>query len=339
MVPLRLGPGFSLERRKSAPKAPAFPGPSPALVTVAVAAAAVLFPMVASDYWIDVAVFWGIYVLLGLSLNIIVGEVGLFDMGHMAFFAIGAYTTAILSARFGISLWVLLPLSGIVAGLAGHVLARPIIHLRGDYLLIATIGLNEMVRISLLNNPWGLTGGPNGIIMLDQFRILGLVVQRPVHFYYLVWTCVAASMLALVRLQRSRIGRAWNFIREDEVAAEAMGVDVRRAKLLAFTLGAGLAGAAGTIFAAKLVVISPESFTFMESVILFCIVILGGMGSIPGVVLGSAAMLVLPEILRNFAQYRMLFFGAAMALMMIFRPQGLWPSKRWSTKLQEGEGE
>ena len=339
MALLRLGSGPAPGRRRSVSGVSGLVGRYSAWAVGAVAVAAMVFPMVASDYWIDVAVFWGIYVLLGLSLNIIVGEVGLFDMGHMAFFAIGSYTTAILSGRFGISLWLLLPLSGIVAGLAGYVLARPIIHLRGDYLLIVTIGLNEMIRISLLNNPWGFTGGPNGIIMLDQFRIFGLVIQKPMHFYYLVWACVAASMFALVRLQRSRIGRAWNCIREDEVAAEAMGIDVRSAKLLAFTLGAGLAGATGTIFAAKLVVISPESFTFMESVILFCIVVLGGMGSIPGVVLGSAAMLVLPEILRNFAQYRMLFFGAAMALMMIFRPQGLWPSKRWTTKLQEGESE
>ncbi|MCR4424974.1 MAG: branched-chain amino acid ABC transporter permease [Firmicutes bacterium] len=298
---------------------------------------ALAFPLIAKDYWVDVCVFWGIYVLLGLSLNIIVGEVGLFNMGHMAFFAIGSYTTAILSERFGISLWLLLPTSGIVAGLAGYVLARPIIHLRGDYLLVVTIGLNEMIRISLINNPWGLTGGPNGLIVLDQFRFFGRVIQSPTDFYYLTWALVALTLWALTRLQRSRIGRAWNYVREDAVAAEATGVDTRWAKLLAFTLGAGIAGAAGTIFATKLVVISPESFTFMESVILFSIVILGGMGSIPGVILGSGAMLVLPELLRNFAQYRMLFFGAAMVLMMIFRPQGLWPSRRWTTQLKGGK--
>lgn len=299
----------------------------------------IVFPLVAGNYWIDVAVFWGIYVLLGLSLNIIVGEVGLFNMGHSAFFAIGAYTTAILSERFGVSLWLLLPLSGFAAGVAGYILAKPIIHLRGDYLLIVTIGLNEIIRITLLNNPWGLTGGPNGIIMLDQFRMFGYAIQRPIDFYYLVWAFVAITVFALVRLQRSRIGRCWNYVREDEIAAAAMGIDTRSAKLLAFTLGAAIAGATGTVFAAKLVVISPESFTFMESVILFTIVILGGMGSIPGVILGSAAMMVLPELLRNFSKYRMLFFGLAMVLMMIFRPQGLWPSRRWTTILREGEGE
>jgi len=204
---------------------------------------------------------------------------------------------------------------------------------------MVTIGLNEMIRITLINNPFGLTGGPNGLIVLDQFRIFGRVIQRPVDFYYLVWAAVALLLFCLGRLQRSRVGRAWNYVREDPIAAEATGVNTRWAKTLAFTLGAGIAGAAGTIFAAKMMVISPDSFTFMESVILFCIVILGGMGSIPGVILASGAMMVLPELLRNFAQYRMLLFGLAMVVMMIFRPQGLWPSRRWMTRLKEGEGE
>ena len=298
---------------------------------------AIIFPIIADNYWVDVAVYWGIYVILGLSLNIIVGEVGLFNMGHSAFFAIGAYTTAILSGKFALSLWLLIPISGFIAGVAGYLLAKPIIHLRGDYLLMVTIGLNEIVRITLLNNPLGLTGGPNGIIMLDQFKIFGYTIQRPIDFYYLVWIFVAITVIILIRLQNSRIGRCWNFVREDEIAAAAMGIDTHWAKLVAFTLGASIAGAAGTIFAAKIMVISPESFTFMESVILFCIVILGGMGSIPGVILGSAGMMVLPELLRNFAQYRMLFFGLALVFMMIFRPQGLWPSKRWITILREGE--
>jgi len=260
-------------------------------------------------------------------------------MGQMAFFAIGAYTTAILSERFGINLWLLIPISGLIAAAAGYVLTGPIIHLRGDYLLMVTIGLNEMIRITLINNPFGLTGGPNGLIVLDQFRIFGHVIQRPADFYYLVWAAVALLLFCLGRLQRSRVGRAWNYVREDPIAAEATGVNTRWAKTLAFTLGAGIAGAAGTIFAAKMMVISPDSFTFMESVILFCIVILGGMGSIPGVILASGAMMVLPELLRNFAQYRMLLFGLAMAVMMIFRPQGLWPSQRWMTRLKEGDGE
>jgi len=303
------------------------------------AAALLVLPFFVSDYWIDVCVFWGINVLLGLSLNVIVGEVGLFNMGHTAFYAIGAYTTAILSQRFGINMWVLMLVSGLVSALAGYVLTAPIMHLRGDYLLMVTVGLNEIIRITLINNPLDLTGGPNGLIVMDQFRFFGRVVQAPIDFYWLVWGCVAVLLFGLFRLQRSRIGRAWNYVREDAVAAEATGINTRWAKSLAFMLGAGIAGATGTIYATKMMVISPDSFTFAASVTLFAIVILGGTGSIPGVILASGAMMVLPELMRDFAQYRMLLFGLAMVLMMIFRPQGLWPSTRWSTKLREGDGQ
>ena len=311
---------------------------STTLFLAILAAVLIVLPFVASDYWIDVCVFWGINALLSPSLNIILGVVGLFNMGHSASYAIGAYTTAILSQRFGINLWIRMVLSGLTAALAGYILTAPIMHLRGDYLLVVTIGLNEMIRITLINNPFGLTGGPNGLLVLDQFRIFGKVIQTPRDFYVLVWACVAVLLFSLFRLQRSRIGRAWNYVREDPVAAESTGVDTRWAKALAFTIGAGIAGATGTIYAAKMMVISPDSFTFAASVMLFAIVILGGTGSIPGVILASGAMLVLPEVLRDFARYRMLFFGLAMVLMMIFRPQGLWPSTRWTTKMRESGG-
>jgi branched-chain amino acid transport system permease protein len=297
------------------------------------AAAMLLFPSAFGRYWTDVAVFFGIYVILGLSLNLIVGEVGLFNMGHAAFFAVGAYTTAILSSNYGIPLIWLFPLSALAAGLFAYVLTRPIIHLRGDYLLIVTIGINEIVRIALINNPGGLTGGPNGLLVLDRLSVGGWSARTPTDFYFLVWGLIAVIVWALLRLQHSRIGRAWNYVREDEVAASAMGINVRWAKSLAFTLGAGLAGAAGTLYAAKMRIISPDSFTVWESVILFSIVVLGGMGSIPGVIIAAGALMVLPELLRGFVEYRMLFFGAAMVLMMIFRPQGLWPSRRWAREL------
>jgi branched-chain amino acid transport system permease protein len=297
------------------------------------AAVIISFPFFSGRYWTDVAVFFGIYVILGLSLNIIVGEVGLFNMGHAAFFAVGAYTTAILSIRYGVPLIWLFPLSALAAGLFAYVLTRPIIHLRGDYLLIVTIGINEIVRIALINNPGGLTGGPNGLLVLDRITVGGWTVKTPADFYFLTWGLIAVIVWALLRLQSSRIGRAWNYVREDEIAAAAMGVNVRWAKSLAFTLGAGLAGAAGTLYAAKMRIISPDSFTVWESVILFSIVVLGGMGSIPGVIVAAGALMVLPELLRGFVDYRMLFFGAAMVLMMIFRPQGLWPSKRWAREL------
>ena len=296
--------------------------------------ALVAFPLLADAYWTDVAVFFGIYVILGLSLNLILGEVGLFNMGHAAFFGIGSYLTAILSIQFGIPIIWLLPIAAIGAGLVGRILTAPIIHLRGDYLLIVTIGINEIVRIALINNPFGLTGGPNGLLLLQRIEIFGWTVRTPSDFYWLVWAFIVLVIIVLVRLQNSRIGRAWNYVREDEIAAAAMGINVRNAKLLAFTLGAALAGAAGTFYAAKMRIISPESFTFSESVILFAIVILGGMGSIPGIIVAAGALMILPELLRGFVEYRMLFFGAAMVLMMIFRPQGLWPSRRWARRLK-----
>lgn len=309
------------------------------IVYAALAAALVAFPSVAGRYWTDVAVFFGIYVILGLSLNLIVGEVGLFNMGHAAFFAIGAYTTAILSTQYAIPLIWLFPVSGLVAALFAYVVTRPIIQLRGDYLLIVTIGLNEIVRIALINNPGGLTGGPNGLLVLDRLTVAGWSARTPTDFYFITWGLIAIIVFALIRLQNSRIGRAWNYVREDEVAASAMGIDVRWAKSIAFTLGAALAGAAGTLYAAKMRIISPDSFTFSESVILFCMVVLGGMGSIPGVIVAAGALMVLPELFRNFLEYRMLIFGAAMIVMMIFRPQGLWPSRRWARELADDTGE
>jgi len=296
----------------------------------------VLFPiLIKNNYIIDVAFFFGIYTLLGLSLNIVLGEVGLFDLGHMGFAAIGAYTTAILNTRFGIPVLVLLPVSAIAAAVFAYLVCSPIIHLRGDYLCIVTIGMGEIIRLTLLNNPFGLTGGPNGVFGIS-FPCIGnlLVVDNSLKFYYFVWIVVGLSVVALIRLQNSRIGRAWNYVREDVIAAEASGVDVRYYKLLAFILGAALAGIAGNIYATKLMIVSPESFTFMESCLLFCIVLIGGMGSIPGVFIGAAAISLFPEIFQPFAQYRMLFFGAVMILMMMFRPGGVWPRQRGQMEIE-----
>lgn len=290
-----------------------------------------LFPIIGihNEYFLDVAFFFGIYVLLGLSLNIVLGEVGLFDLGHAAFYAIGAYTTGILNTLFGIPIFVLLPISFIAAGLFAYVVVSPIIHLKGDYLCIVTIGLGEIVRLVLINNPFGITGGSNGVVGIDNPGFGDwLIIDSSLDFYFLIWIVVGFGILGLVRLQRSRVGRAWNCIREDEIAAEASGINVRFYKLLAFVLGASLAGVAGNIYACKMMVISPHSFTFMESALLFCIVLIGGMGSIPGVLIGAAAVSLFPEFFRSFAMYRMLIFGLAMILMMIFRPGGIWPRKR-----------
>lgn len=286
------------------------------------------FPFWASRYWVDVGFYVGLYALLGLGLNIILGEVGLFNLGHAAFWAIGAYTTAILNVRFGLPTLALLPVSALVAAGCAWLVSFPIIHLRGDYLCIVTIALGEIVRLILVNNPGGLTGGPNGVIGIDRPVFLGHVIRTPSDFYFLVWALVVLCAFLLRQLQRSRIGRAWNYIREDEIAAEAMGVDVRSLKLLAFVLGAALAGLAGNIFAAKMRMVSPESFTFLESSLMFCVVLLGGMGSIPGTILGAALVVLFPEIFRPVAQYRLLFFGLALAATMYFRPGGLWPRRR-----------
>lgn len=292
-------------------------------------------PFRMNNYWIDVFFFFGIYALLGLSLNIVLGEVGLFDLGHMGFMAIGAYTTAILNTHFGIPIIFLMPVSALAAAGFAWLVCSPIIHLRGDYLCIVTIGMGEIVRLTLINNPFGITGGPNGVFGIDFLSFGGpLVIDSSIESYFVIWIVVGLTILALINLQRSRIGRAWNCIREDEIAAESTGIDVRYYKLLAFVLGAGLAGIAGNIYASKLMIVSPESFNFMESCMLFCIVLIGGMGSIPGIIIGSAAVSLFPEIFRAFARYRMLIFGAAMVIMMVFRPGGIWPRKRGSVEFK-----
>ncbi|MFO8085695.1 MAG: branched-chain amino acid ABC transporter permease [Desulfobacterales bacterium] len=287
-----------------------------------------LYPFLVNNYFIDVAFFFGIYALLGLSLNVVLGEVGLFDLGHAGFYAIGAYTTAILNTTLGVPVLLLLPLSAVTAGLFAYLVCSPIIHLKGDYFLLVTIGMGEIVRLALLNNPFDITGGPNGVFGIDYPTLGFVVIDTSLKFYFFIWIVVGVCILGLISLQHSRVGRAWNCIREDEIAAEANGIDVRSYKLLAFVIGAALAGVAGNIYAGKLMIVSPESFSFMESCMMFSIVLIGGMGSIPGVLIGAAAISLFPEIFRPLAHYRMLFFGMAMILMMIFRPGGIWPRKR-----------
>lgn len=298
-------------------------------LTIGAAALLAIFPLLPfiDNYWIDVGFYCGIYALLGLSLNIVLGEVGLFDLGHTGFYAIGAYATAILNTQLHLPILLLLPISALAAGLFAWIVTAPVIHLKGDYLCIVTIGIGEIVRLTMINNPLGLTGGPNGINGIDTpVLIVPIISSR--QFYYLIWGVIALVTFALVRLQRSRVGRAWNYIREDETAAEALGVDVRRYKLAAFVIGAAIAGVAGNIYASKQMSVSPESFTFMESSLLFCIVLLGGLGSIPGTMLGAIAITVFPEIFRPFAKYRLMFFGLALLFMMIFKPAGLLPRVR-----------
>ncbi|GFM37194.1 branched-chain amino acid ABC transporter permease [Desulfovibrio psychrotolerans] len=296
--------------------------------TLALAAICLLFaalPSFMSSYWTDVLNNIGLYVVLALSLNLILGHAGLFHMGHAAFYAVGAYTTAILNTQFGMPVLYSMPLAGLLAGFFAMVVARPIIHLRGDYLLIVTIGIVEIVRIALVNDVFGLTGGANGIFGISRPTVFGFRLRKPEHFFYLIWGFATVTIFLMHRLENSRFGRALNYIKEDDVAAEGSGIDTAYYKLVAFVLGAFWAGMTGTLFAAKMTIISPESFSFWESVVLFTIVILGGMGSIRGVLVGAFLIIGLPELFRDLAMWRMLVFGAAMVLMMIFRTQGLIP--------------
>jgi len=281
-----------------------------------------------NNYWIDVGFYVGIYALLGLSLNIMLGEVGLFNLGQAGFYAIGAYTTAILYTQFNIPIVLLLPISALVAAAFAYLVTSPIIHLRGDYLCIVTIGIGEIVRITALNNPFNLTNGANGITGIGNPDFGLFTIRTPLHFYYYIWIIVGLVILGLVNLQKSRVGRAWNYIREDEIAAEANGIDVRHYKLIAFVIGTALAAIAGNVYGSKLMIISPNNFTFMESCLIFVIVLLGGLGSIPGNILGAAIVVIFPEIFREFASYRLLFFGVALVVMMVFRPGGILPRRR-----------
>ena len=295
-------------------------------------------PLALDRYWVDVLNSIGLYAILGLSLNIILGYAGMFHMGHAAFYAIGAYTTAILNTSYGVPVLWTLPLSGLAAALFALAVARPIIHLRGDYLLIVTIGMVEIVRIALINDVFGITGGANGIFGIDRPQLFGFKIRQPQHFFYLIWLFVGLTILLFSLLERSRFGRALNYLREDEVAAEGSGINTAAYKLAAFVLGAGWAGMAGTVFAAKMTIISPESFSFWESVVLFMIVILGGAGNIAGVILGAFLVVGLPEVFRDFASARLLFYGLAMMFMMIYRTQGILPPRPRIYRLDRAGG-
>jgi branched-chain amino acid transport system permease protein len=283
--------------------------------------------LTSAPYILDLLSMIGLYALLALSLNVILGMAGLFHMGHAAFFAVGAYVTANLNLTYGWSIMATLPVAAVASGFMALLVAFPVIHLRGDYLLIVTIGIVEIVKIALTNDIFGWTGGPNGLIGVSRPVIFGYRVVKPHDFFYLIWLMVGISTLLFHWLENSRFGRALKYIKEDTVAAEGMGVNTTAYKLMAFVIGAAWAGMAGTIFASKMRAISPESFTFGESVIMFTIVILGGSGHQKGVILGAFLVMGLPELFRQFQDTRLLVYGAALVAMMIFRPQGLWPPK------------
>lgn len=285
-----------------------------------------IIPFMVRDYFIDVAILAGIYIILALGLNVVVGFAGLLNLGFVAFYAIGAYSYALLNTKFGLDLWSALPFSVGLTAASGFLLAIPALRLKGDYLAIVTLGFGEIVRL-ILNNWDSVTRGPNGISGIAPPSIMSISFGKLSHYYYLVLFFVIFTVFITKRVRSSRIGRAWIAIREDEIASSVMGINTTLYKLYACAFGAFWAGLAGAIFAGKMQFVSPESFTFMESVLIVCMVILGGLGSIIGVTLGAVILVLLPEILREVQLYRMLALGAGLVLLMIFRPQGLLGGK------------
>ena len=315
-----------------------------------IAAAGLVFALVmpflpfANRYVVDIATTVLIYVMLGWGLNIVVGLAGLLDLGYVAFYAVGAYSYALLAQNFGLGFWVCLPLAGLLAATAGVLLGFPVLRLRGDYLAIVTLGFGEIIRIVLLN--WyEVTGGPNGLSDIPRPSFFGFPFDRSpeegttafhqlfgiefdsmhriTFLYFLILALALITNFAVLRLRRMPIGRAWEALREDEIACKALGINPTNTKLTAFALGAMFGGFAGSFFATRQGFISPESFTFIESATILAIVVLGGMGSQLGVVLAAVLLVVLPEMARGFAEYRMLAFGAAMVAIMVWRPGGL----------------
>ncbi|ASN22774.1 branched-chain amino acid ABC transporter permease [Streptomyces pluripotens] len=281
--------------------------------------------IIATPYAMNVMTGSLIFVMLAVGLNIVVGQCGLLDLGYAAFFAVGAYVSGVLSTRLHWPLLATVPFVVITTVVAGIVIGGPTLRLRSDYLAIVTLGFGEIIRITA--NNISVTGGPEGIYGIPSLSVGGVDLSGSITFYYVVLGVVAAAVLGANRLIRSRLGRAWRFIREDEDAAEAMGVHTYRVKLAAYIAGAVWGGLAGVLFAAQLSAISPASFTFLQSALVLMAVVLGGMGSTPGVVLGAVFVSVLPEVLRSFADYRYFVFGVLLIVVMVLRPQGLWPAR------------
>ncbi len=297
---------------------------------------AVAYPFVFGMYQTNIMVNALIYIMLGLGINIVVGLAGLLDLGYVAFYAVGAYTYALLNYHFGLNFWLALPIGAAMGALFGILLGYPVLRLRGDYLAIVTLGFGEIIRLVLEN--WNeFSFGPSGIANIPRPGLPGIKMnleQSTIFIYFLMIALVIFTIFVVNRLKDSRIGRAWIALREDEVACQAMGIDRTKTKLTAFALGATWAGMAGVLFAAKTTFINPASFTIWESINILCIVVLGGMGSIVGVIFGALILILLPEYLRAFSEYRMLLFGFILVTMMVFRPGGIISEVRRTYKFK-----
>lgn len=351
-------------------------------VWVATAIGLLVLPLVlqaAGNFWVRIADFALLYVLLALGLNIVVGYAGLLDLGFVAFFAIGAYMYGLMASPhlsesfqwfaqmfpngLHTSIWLVIPLGALLAGVLGVLLGAPTLKLRGDYLAIVTLGFGEIIRVFMnnLDHPVNITNGPKGLGQIDSISILGLNFGKRLEifgfelasvtlYYYLFLVLVVISVIICHRLEVSRIGRAWMAIREDEIAAKAMGINTRNMKLLAFGMGATFGGVSGTMFAAFQGFVSPESFSLMESVMIVAMVVLGGIGHLPGVILGAVLLSALPEVLRwvsglldlqaltggrlDASILRQLLIALAMIIVMLLRPRGLWPTPEHGKSLQ-----
>jgi branched-chain amino acid transport system permease protein len=296
------------------------------LWALAALACALALPHFANAYVTEVATTALLYVVLCLGLNIVVGYAGLLDLGYAAFFAVGAYTTGILTSEFGFNFWLTIPVAMAAACLAGIIIGAPTLRLRSDYLAIVTLGFGEIVRIIARN--LDITGGASGLVGIERPEILGFKLMQVQHFYYAFLALALLAVFVCLRVERSRMGRAWFYVRYDEDAAAGIGINRVSAKLQAYMMGAVIASVAGCLYAAKMTAISPESFTFNQSLLILLGVVLGGMGRIPGVVLGAILVALLPEVLRGAGTYRPLVTAVALLAIMLFRPNGLWPDKR-----------
>ena len=296
-----------------------------------------VFPHIFSMYQTTIMISALIYVMLGLGLNIVIGLAGLLDLGYVAFFAVGAYSYALLNLHYGITFWIALPLGGILAAIFGIILGYPVLRLRGDYLAIVTLGFGEIIRLVLEN--WNdFSFGPSGIANIPKPELFGMELSLEgctIYIFYIIVALVIFTIFVINRLKDSRIGRAWIALKDDEVACQAMGIDKARTKLRAFALGATWAGMGGVVFAAKTTFINPASFTIWESIIILCTVVLGGMGSISGVISGALLLILLPEYLRDFGEFRMITFGMVLVLMMVFRPGGMIENVRKTYKFEK----
>jgi branched-chain amino acid transport system permease protein len=305
-----------------------------------------ILPKILGLFLSEVLTIVGLYVLLGLGLNIVVGFAGLLDLGYVAFFAVGSYVVAILTSPelgfFNMGFWSALPIVVIAGIFSGVLLGVPVLKMRGDYLAIATLGFGEIIRILVLSDwlrPW--IGGAQGIGHIPNVSIAGYTFTTPQQVYYLILAgCLLVGYISW-RLRDSRLGRAWMAVREDEDVAQAMGINLVATKLMAFATGAGFSALSGAIFATKIGSVYPHSFNVIVSINIICLIIVGGMGSIPGVIVGSFALVGLPELLREFAEYRLLVYGAALVAMMLLKPEGLWPDvkRRRELHIEEDENE